>query len=283
MKRVFFFLSFAIVLLMVSQALAQTTGASPKERIWNNMSISTNIEAGWRWRDVDGNNNVYRTHLNVGDGFKLFNVFLQGLPTGEGNKLFDSFLISTSSLIDESTQRASVMFRKRGVYKFDFNYRDQKYIFFYPNFALNQHRNDNQRRSIDANLAVTPGKMRFNLGFSRYTFDGNAFSTWDFSRDEFIVFAPVNRTTNDFRLGWDFSWLGVDVSLEQIIRDFEGKTDFSLLPADSLGNNPTNRTKVRQFSRAAPIDGSAPVSRICAAQAVRRESRCHRPLCVQQK
>jgi hypothetical protein len=252
-----------VIMALTGLALAQETpSGETQQRTWCNMSISANIEAGWRTQDVDGNKDIYRTHINLTDGFKFFNVYIEGLPTDKSSKWLDAFRISTTSFVDEPTQRASVMFRKRGVYKFDFNYRDQKYIFLYPDFARGQHRNDNQRRFYDVNLAITPGQMRVNLGFSRYTFDGSAFSTWDFSRDEFFVFAPVDRTTNDFRLGWDFSLAGIDFALEQIFRDYDGKSDFSLDPADSLGNNPTNRTKIREFRRFAPVEGTAPVSRI---------------------
>lgn len=161
MKYLNYVPSCAALLMMLGSAFAQESTTAP--RTWNNMSISATIEPGWRWRDVDGNNDVYRTHLNVNDGFKFFNVFIEGLPQGESRGAFDAFRISTSSFVDEPAQRASVMFRKRGVYKFDLNYREQKYIFLYPNFALGQHRNDNQRRFIDANLALTPGKMKVNL------------------------------------------------------------------------------------------------------------------------
>jgi hypothetical protein len=267
-----------IAFLGVEDVFGQGVHEQGEARMWNSMMIRGNVGAGWRWRDVNGNEEVYKSHLNLGRGFRLFDLFIEGTATAATNQFIDGFRITSTSLFDEPAQRVSGMIRKRGSYQLSVDYREQTYFFHFPSFSdpdgpgplAAQHRNDNKRRVFDANLTLTPGKLRINLGYARSTFDGTGFSTWDFSRDEFMIFTPVDRRTQDFRASCDFSVRGVDVTLEQIYRDYKGGSSFDLAgaltidPADTLGNNraPTNRTKLRAYQRHVDEDGSTPVSRV---------------------
>src|ERR1051325_10303967 len=61
-----------------------------------NYTVISSIELGVRALSVDGNNNKYRSDLNYGPGFRLFDSSLL-IRTKEGaGGLFDSFLVNST-------------------------------------------------------------------------------------------------------------------------------------------------------------------------------------------
>ncbi len=69
-----------ISLLLVLAASARSAYAqepSTPETQWGNYSVRSEAEIGWRWLELRGSRDKYRSDLNLGRGPRLFGLALQ--------------------------------------------------------------------------------------------------------------------------------------------------------------------------------------------------------------
>ncbi|MCX6625310.1 MAG: hypothetical protein NTY38_30470, partial [Acidobacteria bacterium] len=171
---------------------------SPAAEQW----ITGNIEFGYRWRSgVAGDMRTYRSVANYGSGPKLFGAdFLITDPKG---RLFDTLSLFATTWGGDPNQTLRVDVNKRGVYRFQTDYRDIAYYNFLPSYAnpnvgagsmMSERTYDIQRRYLNSSLELRPGKRIIPyLEFSRDSNDGTGITTYEAQSNQY----PVNNRVRD--------------------------------------------------------------------------------------
>lgn len=240
---------------------AQST-APADGKTFGDYTLTTEAELGVRFLGKDGNFNKYRSDLNYGRGFRVLNYdFLARSKDGKG-KAFDLFHVSALGWGGDPSEYLRIEVEKNKWYRFDSSFREIAYFNNLTNLALNQHLTDTHRKLGDFNLTLLPENEKFRAYFG-YTFDrnnGNGITTYDYSRDEFPLLAPVRSVANDYRAGFDAKIWVFDLSFLQGIRYFKDDTTFSI-PSFEPGNNPNNTTVINFLHREAPTRGRLPFTR----------------------
>lgn len=176
--------------------------------------VSTTLELGGQFARVRGNNEVYRSHLNFSDGFRLFNFQTRG--QGREGAFLSDFYLQMGGWGGDPQNWARFGASKDKWFDFKGQYRRQDYFWVFPGFARNQHRNDQERRLQSYDLTLLPRRpLRFKLGYTRNSSFGLALTTQDFSRDEFLVFEPIRNTYDEYRAGVEATYQRWNFFVEQ--------------------------------------------------------------------
>lgn len=263
MKNKFGFTLLIVLGLVMASFVVRGEESTPTNgAATGNYTFSLNAEAGWRFLGTNGNFNKYRSDLNYGRGPRLFDFDFLVRSNDNKGKVFDTFHVQALGWGGDPNQFLRVEAEKTKIYRFDMNYREFHYFNNLTNLALNQHTADNSRRFGDFNITLGPQSEKFKV-YLGYTLDyslGRTFTTYDYSRDEFPVFSPLRNLANDYRMGFDASFKGVDISFLQGYRSFKEDTTF-IIPSLNLGNNPANSTFINFFQREIPTRGTLPFTR----------------------
>lgn len=240
--------------------------------------LKNTIEFGPRWRDVDGNEDVYRSHVNLGNGLKLYHsVFELTAPESRG-RLFDLLKVGFDNWGGDPYNTATVRVKKNLVYDFEYRYQKIDYFNFIPDFAnplfdqgilFGQHSFDTTRRMSNARLDLFPDAERFqaHLSYGRSSAFGPGFTTANLGGDEFVLGRLVKNNADDYRAGFDLRFWKLALSFEQGVRRFKDD-EGEVLPGDfSLGNDPNLLFDFQQlfltgFLRSYFVRGSIPMTRV---------------------
>src|SRR5262249_17618833 len=204
--------------------------------------IVSSIELGVRGVSVNGNQNKYRSDLNYGPGFKIFDGSLMMKDNGGGGgPLFDQLMVNTFGWSNDPNRYLRVSAEKTKLYKFDANYRRFDYFNSLTNLALNQHISNTEYRQGDFDLTLFPAneKFRLNVGYSLDRNSGPSVTTYDYQRDEFPILEPVRQSADDYRIGFDAKLSVFDISFLQGWRVFREDSTYTV-DQPQPGNNPIN-------------------------------------------
>lgn len=208
-------------------------------------SLPVEVEIGYRWTEVDGNEDLYKTQINEDDGILLrsFSLF----STNEGGA-FDQFRIDASELGTGPAQSMRLMAAKDNSYRFNLTYRERDAFSALPAFANpllgagitpGQHTYDRTRRMIDADLEFLPGrKITPFIGYSRNTYDGPGTTTYTLGIDEFKLNQNLDETEDEIRAGLGFNFGRFYGSVIQGWRSIDSNEELSLVQGGNAGNNP---------------------------------------------
>ncbi len=239
--------------------------AEPRERPWGGFLFSTVMEIGWQQAEVSDRSNpfLYRSHVNYeNSGPRLYELNFQGHSEGG---FIRRIWATGGGWGGDPYNWARYGLENDRWFFFRADYLRSDYFFNLPQFALNQHTNDQHRRRQNFELSLFP-KRRFRprLGYARNTSTGFTRTTFDFSRDEFLVFEPLRQTSDEYRFGADWRLQRWNFFADYSWRHFRNDRDV-FLPAASQGNNPTNSTFLNTQSRSYPIRGHIPFARFSLA------------------
>jgi hypothetical protein len=227
-------------------------------------NVISSIEFGVRGLSVTGNDNKYRSDLNYGNGFRLFDSsFLLRSREGRNAIAFDEFLVTTSGWGGDPHGATRVSVEKSGLYRFDANVRRSRYFNALTSLAnplnqpVGQHTSNQRHNFSDFDFTGLPDnrKIRFHLGFSRDTREGPGITTARFSGDEYAINTNIDTRANDFRAGIDAYVLGFDVSLLQGARYFHDNAS-QTVTLTNPGNNTANTSRIDQLVRETPAQGT---------------------------
>ena len=249
----------AAALLLSSAAFGQTPSPSPEGE--GNYTVRSSIEIGYRWRDVNGSEQKYRSDLNYKAGLRVFDSSFM-IENNRDRGMFDSILISTSGWGGDPSGYLRVNAEKAGAYRFDSNTRRVRYFndlinHVNPNNLPSSLHNANLTHNFgDYDLTLFPEseRLRIRVGYSYNRSSGPAGFTHRAYSDEFGVRSEVDAGSDDFRFGAEGKWLGFNMGINYGHRDYRDRTDY-FLDAPSLGNNPTNNPRLFTFNRTNPLDG----------------------------
>lgn len=203
------------------------------------------LEIGYRWLEVDGNEDMYRTQINEDDGFLLRAFSLTSSDVYGDMKFFDHLRIDVSEMGAGPAGAFRIDMRKTGMYRFLLRYRDADQYSALPVWANpflaqgiipGQHTIDRTRKMLDMDLEFLPGrKITPFVGYSSNRNDGPGTTTYHFGQDEFHLAQNLKETEDEIRFGiaWDLpNFYG---RVTQGWRSYDGKETLTLL--NPSGNN----------------------------------------------
>jgi hypothetical protein len=262
LKRIVFL--FASFLALEAQQVVTPTPeqvGSPRGANLDDYNITQSFELGYRHKDVGGDEGMYRSVDNWGNGLRLFGSSLSVNSKDGHGRYFDEILLNTIGLGNDNYQNAVLRVQKNGLYRYDMTWRLNAY--FNPGLTVagGTHFEDTIRRLQDHELTLLPqSRIRFRIGYSRDTEDGPSLSTaqeFDVNGSGLPVFVNVKRHWNEYRVGADVDLAGFKFTL---LHRWDFFKDDS--PATSAGvvaaGTATDQTVLQQFSRSQPVHGSNP-------------------------
>ena len=207
------------------------------------------LEAGYRWVNVNGNQDMYKSQINEQSGFLLRSFTLS---TNDPNQVtggfIDRFRIDVSDLGQGPAGFARLDMGKTGVYRLTMGYRTTDQYSALPAFANpllaqgiipGQQTINRTRQMFDANLEFLPGKaITPFVGYGWNRNSGPGQTTYFLGQDEFRLNQDLRETEQEVRVGAGFNFGGVVYgSATQGWRQFRGTESLSLVSGAGAGNN----------------------------------------------
>lgn len=217
------------MLLVASMASAQT----PIE-----------VEAGYRFLDINGNSNVYRSQLNERGGLLLRSFSLSSEAPAAG---LDFFRIDAADLGVSPAGIFRIDAGKHDLYRLRMSFRRLDAFSALPEYAnplfsqgvtVSQHTYDRERQMLDAELEFLPGhKITPFIGYSYGKFSGPGMTTYHVGQDEFLLRSSLDETENEIRGGAGFNLGNIYGQVTQGWRNVKSHESMSLALGAGNGNN----------------------------------------------
>jgi hypothetical protein len=225
-------------------------------------TVHSNAEVGWRFLGTSGNFDQYQSDLNYDRGIRLMSADFVAKSQNGAGALFDNILVDMFGWGGDPTEYAHVQVEKQGWYRFDGSYRRIDYFNDLANFALGQHLADTQYQIGDYDLTLFPQNRRFKayLGYSEDRNQGTSTITYDYSRNEFPIEAPVRYSSDEYRLGFDAKLWVFDISFMQGLRYFKDDTTYQINSFEAGNGAPGS--SINSLTRDMPTRGYTPYTRL---------------------
>ena len=185
--------------------------------------LTGSIDLGYRFSSVGGSNDTYRSVVNLGGGPRLFGLDFTIIDPKK--RLFDRLDVRAYNWGGDPYNTLHVSARKRGIYDFNFDYRDIAYFNFLPSFAdpllgsgivLDESSYHTRRRMSDFQLDLLPGKQIMPyLAYSRDSGEGTGITTFETDNNEYPVSDNMFDKTDNYRGGVHLEFNRWHVTLEQ--------------------------------------------------------------------
>ena len=207
-------------------------------------AIPVDIELGYRFVDVSGNDQMYRTQINDRPG-----VLLRSLDYAPGSLGFlDTLQITGSDIGAGPAGQFRFMAGKTDTFRLNFTWRETDLYSALPAFA-NPFIDDgivpgqqtwNRTRNIyDVTLDLLPGKIISPLlGYTRNVYDGPGTTTYHVGGNEFLLDERVHSVDQLYRIGLGFNWNNIQAGFTQGWREYSWQDVTTLSPGATTGNNP---------------------------------------------
>ncbi|RMG45348.1 MAG: hypothetical protein D6723_18470 [Acidobacteria bacterium] len=271
----------ALVLLMVVLPCARAQ-EQPEPLKLGGMVTTGSLEFGLRQALLGGNQDVYRSQVNLGSGIRLWDVFIESRSPENTGPLYDYFTYSMRSWGGDPYNTIRLRMERHRRYRFDFHYWRMDYVNLLPTFAnpllgegviINQHSFQQSRRTQSYRLTLFPDTgHQIRFGYDRNYAFGQALTTFTLGLDEFVLHDPIRTTTNDYHLGIDLRLKKINLTVEQDFRSF--KDDIATFQPEGLvntGNNPQpgpvgaaepQQMQLTSFRRNDGVRGFTPATRL---------------------
>src|SRR5438105_2013960 len=147
----------------------EPTGPPRGENV-SNYNIRESFEAGYRFRETDGNSDMYRSTVNYGSGIRLLASSLS-VQSREGHgKYFDQILLTTQGLGNDPYESAALRIEKNRWYRYELTWRSLAY--FNPGLSVangtanGEHLLDTVRHLQDQDFTLFPqSNFKVFLGY----------------------------------------------------------------------------------------------------------------------
>lgn len=184
------------------------------------------VDLGYRWEAMfRGSRDLYRSHLDLGEGPKLFHTRLFWAPASGEDKYLDRLELQLSGWGGEPYNTAWLRMGKADLYDFSFRYQNAHYFSSIPSFAnpgfasgdlVSQHREDNSLRTATLDLRLWPGrKWSPFLSYQRTTHFGRVDTTFGAPGDEFSLLKDLQYRADDLRGGLILQGTWYTLTLQQ--------------------------------------------------------------------
>jgi hypothetical protein len=206
------------------------------------------LEFGYRFLNLTGNMDEYRSQINEREGFLLRRITLASAdPVGERG-LVDHLRIDGSELGIGPAGSFRMEAGRTGLYNLRFFYRRAEAFSALTDFANplfpavipGQHTFSRVRNVYDAELELLPGHVITPLlGYIRNEYSGPGRTTYTVGQDEFRLEENLSNRDEEFRLGAAFDLGFVNGRFLQGWRRFRENDSFGLVPGANAGNGNT--------------------------------------------
>lgn len=255
MQNKFTWLALPIALLLATGAFAQTT---------------TELEAGYRFTSVGGNEDLYRTQIDEREGFLIrsFSIF-----TPESTGLTDFLRIDATDLGAGPSRALRLDTGRKGAYRLRVGWRSMDAFSALPAYANpllaqgvipGQHTWDRDRTLFDVDLELLPdATISPFIGYSRFRNEGPGSTTYTLGGDEFVLAQQLDEKETELRIGTGFHYGKVYGSVTQGWRNLSSDETLSLASKGNsstpiLGVNP----EANQIVRRSSLDADTPFTTI---------------------
>jgi hypothetical protein len=225
-------------------AAAQSSGTTGFASTVRTMPLE--IELGYRWLDLDGSSEMYRTQLNEREGLLLRALTISSNEFG-GSRVFDHFRLDVSEFGTGPAGSVRLEAGRAELYAVRMSYRQADAFSAYPGLANpfldggivpGQHTYDRERTMFDADIEFLPGRSIVPfLGYSSSTYSGPGSTTYALGLDEFRLASDLDETEREIRAGAGFSFGKFNGSVVQGWRDLSSSEKLTLIPGTGGGNN----------------------------------------------
>ncbi len=210
-------------------------------------STHFDIEMGYQWVDVNGNEDMYRTQINQDEGFVLRDFSLNYTdPTGDAT-FVDSFRIDAAGFGGNPAGRFRLWMGLKKAYRLRIFYNQLQNFSALPAFANplldsgvtpGQHTWDRTRDILDVELQLMPNhSVTPVVGYRRNTIDGPRNTTYFVGQDQFQLTSNLEETEQEFYAGLTFHTTRFWGTFIQGWRDYEGVDTLGLVPGANAGNS----------------------------------------------
>lgn len=210
---------------------------------WGDYHVNQSFEVGWRGTSFTGNNDVYDTFVNLGQGARLFNQTLEMRSKDHQGLLFDTLSMSNFGYGGDPNNFSMLRISKDKWYDFSGTFRRDRNLWNYDLLAnpLNPttsnpaviidsspHSMALTRHLSDYNLTLLPqSNIRVRLGYSRNGNEGPSLTTYHVGT-EGLLFQEFKATTNAYQVGIDFKVLPrTNFSYDQFLNYYKGDTTWT--------------------------------------------------------
>jgi hypothetical protein len=251
-------------LLHAQAVLAPTdeTLGSPRGENVGLYNITNSFETGYRFALTGGNDGLYRSDINYGNGLRLLGSTLTVDSKDGHGRYFDEILLTTIGLGNDPYEAVTLRVRKNRRYRYDMTWRENQY--FNPGVVISGggHLLNTTRLMQDHDLTVLPDgrTVQFDVGYSRNTQTGPGLTTaqeFDTNSVAFPVYNDVRRQWNEFRLGATVHLAGFTILVRRNW-DFFKDDSVDSLTAPVASTEANDPSVLQTFSRAQPYHGSNP-------------------------
>ncbi|MBS1809976.1 MAG: hypothetical protein JST84_17580 [Acidobacteria bacterium] len=254
-------------------AIARAAVAKPGEkkekpdtgRIVGGYAVQSSIELGFRFVNVGGNSDSYRSQVNVREGLRVLEYSLDSRRLDGTGALYDAMRMNVNNAGGDSSQTYSLGIDKARAYRFDANVRRFNYFRTPgPNFALGWRDSDLRQQVSDYHLKLFPQRaVRVNLGFGQTMAKGRFTFPYSFQRDLFPVLGTTRWGANDYRAGLEGVLKKWNFNGEVLYRRFKNDPRLYNTAGVQTGFNslPTDFATLSTFERLFPLRSRAIVTR----------------------
>ncbi len=223
-------------------------------------NITNSLEVGYRFATVGGNDGLYRSDVNYGNGLRLLGSSLTiDSKNGHGN-LFDEILLTTMGLGNDPYEYVTLRIRKNRLYRYDMMWRENQ--FYDPGVVISggEHLYNTTRLLQDHDLTLLPDNhlVQFELGYSRNTQTGPGLTSaqeFDINSTAFPVFTNIREQFNDFRAGATVHAAGFTFMVLRTWSFFKEDNVDSLTTPEGSGAA-IDPSVLQTFARTQPFHGS---------------------------
>ena len=216
-----------------SQAAAPAKPAATDGSSLGPYTFHSQFEVGYRFASgVGGNDQMYRSQVNLYEGARLFNSYVT-LRSTPGVGLFDRFDLSLNNWGDPyGTARLNVS--RSGLYDLRASYRDMNYYNFISILdnqllgqgnTFSQHNLNTNYRNTDVELRLFPThRIVPFVGYSRSTSTGPGFTTVETTGNEFLLQTQWRYAADEYRGGVQFNLSTMNLTVEEGYRYLKNDT-----------------------------------------------------------
>ena len=240
-----------VLLIALVFAGALTLAAQDKDA---EKALTGSFSFGYRAVDQSGAANMYRQHVNLDKGMRLFNFDLSYIASGDLKKLFDRIDVRAANLGGDPYESFGLSVQKFGTYKFQYDHRKSTYFYgdaneTTPGRLFDAARFNFDRVSDTGVFTLTLSKaLNVFLNFDRYTKAGDSVVSYDVDLEVVDADRPVSEKMTEMGFGLDLhaSWLGL--VFEQKHQDYANTNSFFLSgPFSFTSNASTLRLNAQPF------------------------------------
>ncbi len=219
---------------------AEAAAPTPSTEPW----ITGTLDLGYRFTSVGGDNDVYRSVVNLGQGPRLLGLDL--MIVDPKKRLFDRLEVRANNWGGDPYNTVHVNASKQGIYDFNFDYRDIAYFNLLPSFAdpllgtglvLDEDSYFSRRRMSDFQLDLLPGhRIIPYLDYGRDSGQGTGITTFVSDVNQYPVADRTFDKTDNYRGGVRLEFNRFHATLEQggtTLRDDQSAYDSTA----NYGNN----------------------------------------------